>query len=80
MISKFKKLNKGVFRVNLTLSILTAWRVVYSNYHFFTNNTEGLDFFIVIVLYWLVLRIVLWIIDGFNNEKLNKWIYRDSIK
>ncbi|MBX7077457.1 MAG: hypothetical protein K1X33_09125 [Methanobacteriaceae archaeon] len=75
--SRFKQLNKGVIRL-----LIVGWAIIpmliagyissiNSDYGFNDDDYVG-TFIIFFILYWFIIRIVLWIYDGFKeNENTN---------
>ena len=76
MFSRLKALNKGWKRLNLVVSILFGWfgfmiidewdldDIFYDIEEFLLFITGVL---ILFICYWIIVRIVIWIIDGFNE-------------
>ena len=68
MIRRFKELKKGTQRLMLVFNML-----VFIIPHVFHNtDIDDFDGVIFIVLYsisyWIFLRMILWIIDGYKNS------------
>ena len=67
MIRRFKELKKGTQRLMLVFNML-----VFIIPPFFHNtDIDDFDYVIITVLYsisyWIFLRIILWVIDGYKN-------------
>ena len=77
---RIERLNKGVTRLLFILSVLIpivpAYQFQLDLFHrtvdapfLSTASVFMIAAFIIYCLFWIVVKIVLWVIDGFNNSK-----------
>lgn len=78
IISRIKELQTGVKRLLLVLSIIVSWFgvMIVGDWEFddIFYDFEEFFYFIAGVIpmfigFWIIVRIVLWIIDGFKKEE-----------
>ena len=64
---RFKELNKGIIRLLIVcwVIILLIGLELISNNDFVTQEI-GMIFVFLFVFYWFIIRIVLWVKDGFD--------------
>jgi len=71
MIKRFKQLSKGNQRLNIVASIIFAITLHgISDPNDFLNLRDmkfWLGFIFFQITYWIIIRIILWIIDGYKN-------------
>ena len=62
-ITRFKRLNLGLRRLLLVL-YGGWWTIWLAN----TDEFNGLFFLFVLIVYWIIVAMILWVLEGFQNQ------------
>ncbi len=65
MIKRIKELNKGTLRLLFIASFVPA--IIVQSSFGFLNEDFWAPLFLTLVGYWILVRVILWIIDGYKK-------------